>query len=144
MVSELNYFWPMIPFYTPLKKKENFDFLVFSGIIKWKHLPEQVRVIYMVINYFMYSILFSARLAVLHFRIQFFLCGSLLTNSEIFFHLILKLVSYIYIYFTKRKLLEDMKKWFLFTQKSFFVLDIFQFLYFPIPPFSPCRPLLNI
>ena len=144
MVSELNYFWPMIPFYTPLKKKENFDFLVFSGIIKWKHLPEQVRVIYMVINYFVYSILFSARLAVLYFRIQFFLCGALLTNSEFFFHVMLKLVSYIYIYFTKRKLLEDMKKWFLFTQKSCFVLDIFQFLYFPIPPFFPCRPLLNI
>ena len=41
--EQLTHFWPMFPFYTILyswKHQKTFDFLVFSGGIKWEHWPE--------------------------------------------------------------------------------------------------------
>ena len=34
------YFWPMFPISTPWKHQKTKSFLVFSGRIKWDHLPE--------------------------------------------------------------------------------------------------------
>ena len=39
-ILKLTHFWPMFPFYTPRKRQGTFDFLVFSGGIKWEHWPE--------------------------------------------------------------------------------------------------------
>ena len=40
IVMKLTHFWPMFLFYTTWKHQETFSFLVFSGGIKCKHLPE--------------------------------------------------------------------------------------------------------
>ena len=36
----LAHFWPMFPFYTPIKHYKTKGFLVFSGGIKWKNFPD--------------------------------------------------------------------------------------------------------
>ena len=38
--------------------------------------------------------------------------------------------------FHQKKVLKEYEKYFLFTEKSLFVLEIFKFLYFPLPSFS--------
>ena len=40
VLNGLNHFWPMFPFYTPLKHQKTFGFLMFSGGIKWEHWLE--------------------------------------------------------------------------------------------------------
>ena len=58
----------------------------------------------------------------------------------------LKLVSAIFIqifnFSPNDSLSKTMKNIFYFIQKALSVLEIFRFLYFRLPLFSPCQPLL--
>ena len=49
----------------------------------------------------------------------------------------LKLVSSIFVFSIRIKLLKNHQKWFYYTKKAPFILKIFKFLYIPLTLFSP-------
>ena len=102
----LTHFWPMFPFYPPLKHQKTFDFLVFSGGIKWEHWPEMGQT-FQCLFFLNNDVTCTCNNKALLFEKN--LCKTLLRTIWILYHIVLHCISVNIFLFKVRN--RNTRKW---------------------------------